>query len=91
MEITTKQVNGKPIAAVLYFRAVAAAAGAELCERYRSYDTTNNGSQKAEEMTPTIEDYKRDLRFAIRDLKSSSSQCGVGLDERDLCNPKRHS
>lgn len=46
VEITTKQVNGKPIAAVLYFRAVAAAAGAELCERYRSYDTTNNGSQK---------------------------------------------
>ncbi|MDW5400156.1 head completion/stabilization protein, partial [Acinetobacter baumannii] len=32
-------------------------------------DTTNNGSQKAEELTPTIDDYKRDLRFAIRDLK----------------------
>ncbi|ATU55181.1 head completion/stabilization protein [Acinetobacter baumannii] len=68
-EITTKQVNGKSIAAVLYFRAISAAAGAELCERYRSYDTTNNGSQKAEELTPTIDDYKRDLRFAIRDLK----------------------
>ncbi|MBP8005508.1 MAG: head completion/stabilization protein [Acinetobacter sp.] len=68
-EITTKQVNGKSIAVVLYFRAVAAAAGAELCERHRSYDTTSNGSQKAEELTPTIDDYKRDLRFAIRDLK----------------------
>lgn len=68
-EMTSKQINGKSVAVVLYFRAVAASTGAELCERYRSYDTTNNGAQKAEELTPTIDDYKRDLRFAIRDLK----------------------
>ncbi|MFW2151851.1 head completion/stabilization protein [Acinetobacter gyllenbergii] len=68
-EITTKTVNGKPTSVVLYFRAIAAAAGAELNEKYRSYDTTSNGSQKAEDLTITVDDFKRDLRFAIRDLK----------------------
>ena len=53
----------------MYFRAVAASVGAELNEKYRAYDTTNNGGQKADELTPTIDDYRRDLRFAIRDLK----------------------
>ena len=59
----------KPITEVLYFRAVAAAVGAELTEKYRAYDTNNNGGQKADDLTPTIDDYRRDLRFAIRDLK----------------------
>lgn len=72
-EISTKKIitDGieKPITEVLYFRAVAAAVGAELNEKYRAYDTTANGSQKAEELTPTVDDYRRDLRFAIRDLK----------------------
>ena len=66
--ITTKGVE-KPITEVLYFRAVAAAVGAELTEKYRAYDTNNNGGQKADDLTPTIDDYRRDLRFAIRDLK----------------------
>lgn len=67
-KITTGGIE-KPITEVLYFRAVAAAVGAELNEKYRAYDTTNNGGQKADELTPTIDDYRRDLRFAIRDLK----------------------
>lgn len=67
-KITTNGVE-KPITQVLYFRAVAAAVGAELNEKYRAYDTTNNGGHKADELTPTIDDYRRDLRFAIRDLK----------------------
>ena len=72
-EISTKKITTggveKPITEVLYLRAVAAAVGAELNEKYRAYDTTSNGGQKADELTPTIDDYRRDLRFAIRDLK----------------------
>lgn len=72
-ELSTKTITTdgitKPIAEVLYFRAVAAAVGAELTEKYRAYDTNNNGGQKADDLTPTIDDYRRDLRFAIRDLK----------------------
>ncbi|APC15094.1 head completion/stabilization protein [Pseudomonas frederiksbergensis] len=52
----------------LYKRAIEAATGAEVCERYRSYDTTNTGNHKAEELTPNIDDYRRDLRWAIRDF-----------------------
>lgn len=59
----------KPITEVLYLRAVAAAVGAEITEKYRAYDTTSNGSQKSDDLTPTVDDYRRDLRFAIRDLK----------------------
>lgn len=66
--ITVEGVT-KPVTEVLYLRAVTAAVGAELTEKYRAYDTNNNGGQKADELTPTIDDYRRDLRFAIRDLK----------------------
>ena len=72
-ELNPKKIktNGveKPISEVLYLRAVAASVGAELNEKYRAYDTTSNGSQKADELSPTIDDYRRDLRYAIRDLK----------------------
>lgn len=67
-KITTNGIE-KPITEILYLRAVSAAVGAELTEKYRAYDTTNNGSQKAEELTLTVDDFNRDLRFAIRDLK----------------------
>lgn len=72
-EITDKTITvdgiTKSITEVLYFRAVSCATGAEVIERYRSYDTTTTGDQKAEKQSITIDDYRRDLRFAIRDLK----------------------
>ncbi|ROL87991.1 head completion/stabilization protein [Pseudomonas protegens] len=52
----------------LYRRAIEAGVGAEVCERYRSYDSTNTGNRKAEELTPNIDDYHRDQRWAIRDF-----------------------
>lgn len=56
----------------LYGRAIEAATGAEVCERYRSYDTTASGSKKADDEAPTIEDYRRDQRWAIRDFLDKS-------------------
>jgi hypothetical protein len=44
------------------------AAGAEVCERYRNYSATNTGNNKADELIPTIDDYRRDLRWAVRDF-----------------------
>ncbi|MEY9333174.1 hypothetical protein ABH911_003485 [Pseudomonas protegens] len=52
----------------LYRRAIEAGVGAEVCERYRSYDSTNTGNRKAEELAPNIDDYHRDQRWAIRDF-----------------------
>ncbi|WP_454255194.1 head completion/stabilization protein [Pseudomonas sp. Marseille-Q8238] len=52
----------------LYQRAIQAATGAEVCERYRSYDTTGTGDRKAEDLQFNIDEYRRDQRWAIRDL-----------------------
>lgn len=56
----------------LYVRAVECAAGAEVCERYRNYDTTASGNKNVEESAPTIDDYRRDQRWAIRDFLGNS-------------------
>lgn len=56
----------------LYVRAVECAAGAEVCERYRNYDSTASGTKKADETTPTIEDFRRDQRWAVRDFLGTS-------------------
>ncbi|MDP2747943.1 head completion/stabilization protein [Pseudomonas sp.] len=52
----------------LYTRAIQAATGAEVCERYRSYDSTGTGDRKAEDLQFNIDEYRRDQRWAIRDL-----------------------
>ena len=52
----------------LYRRAIYCTAGAELAERYRSFDATAAGNQRADELTPSIDEYRRDARYAIRDL-----------------------
>lgn len=66
--VPTDEIGGLSILATLYKRAIYSAVSAEIAERYRSYDATNSGSGKAEEETPTIDDYRRDSRFALRDL-----------------------
>lgn len=52
----------------LYQRALYSAVGAEIAERYRSLDATNSGNRDADEEQPGIDDYRRDSRYAIRDL-----------------------
>jgi hypothetical protein len=56
----------------LYLRAVYCTAGAELAERYRSYDSTNDGNSNADELTPSVDEYRRDARWAMRDLSGIS-------------------
>jgi hypothetical protein len=66
--VAAPQINGESSLVALYRRAVYCTAGAELLERYRNYDTTNAGSDNAEQLTPTIDELRRDARWAIRDL-----------------------
>lgn len=61
-------VDGVSERAHLYLRAIDAATAAEVAERYRSYDSTAKGDKEAEAQTPTIDDYRRDQRWAIRDF-----------------------
>lgn len=63
-----EMVQGIPAHVHLYARAIEAVTGAEVCERYRGYDTTNSGGKSADESAPTIDDYRRDHRWAIRDF-----------------------
>jgi hypothetical protein len=51
-----------------YRRAIYSTASAEIAERYRNYSATNTGTAKGEEEEQSADDYRRDARFAIRDL-----------------------
>jgi len=66
--VPSPSVDGKSRLVHLYLRAVACAVAAEVSERYRSYDATAAGNQRADDLTPTIDELRRDLRWAIRDF-----------------------
>ncbi|MGY2231581.1 head completion/stabilization protein [Pseudomonas tolaasii] len=71
-DVPGDRIKDVSVQAHLYRRAIEAATGAEVCERYRDYSATNKGNEKAEETAPTIDDYRRDLRWAVRDFLSLS-------------------
>lgn len=61
---------GHPIGAKkeLYLRAVYSIAKSTLIERYKDYDTTSSGSKRAEDLTSTIDELRRDAFWAINDI-----------------------
>lgn len=63
-----EQINGESVLVYKYKRAVYCLAIANLYERYRSYDSTKDGHDKAEELESTAGDLKRDYHFAVRDI-----------------------
>ncbi|TCB68661.1 head completion/stabilization protein [Acinetobacter sp. ANC 4178] len=77
-ELATSNIDGKPNTELLYLRAVHSAIAADINEKYRSYDSTSDGQKRAEQLAPTIDDHRRNLRWAIRDLLGTS-RCTVEL------------
>lgn len=67
-QILCTQINGENLMVYRYRRAVTCLALANLYERYTSYDTTNDGEKKAELLNESIDELRRDARFAISDL-----------------------
>ena len=67
-DVPTDRVKNVSQFVHLYQRAIYAATGAEICERYRSYDSTNSGNQNADDLTPSIDELRRDQRWAVRDF-----------------------
>ncbi|WP_010176288.1 head completion/stabilization protein [Pseudomonas sp. PAMC 25886] len=67
-DVPSDRIKDVSVKVHLYRRAIEAGTGAEVCERYRDYSATNTGSDKAEALTPNIDDYRRDLRWAVRDF-----------------------
>jgi hypothetical protein len=51
-----------------YHRAVHCLAKANLIERYRDYDSSNEGNKRADDLETNIDDLRRDYRWAISDL-----------------------
>lgn len=67
-EVPAPRIDGRSRLVQLYLRAVHCAAALEIGERYRSVDATAQGGQRADDMTPTLDELRRDLRHAISDL-----------------------
>lgn len=67
-DVPADRINNESCLVLLYRRAIYCTTAAELSERYRSFDSTAEGNRNAEELTPSIDEYRRDARFAIRDL-----------------------
>ena len=61
-------LDGRSTKVILYARAIACFAKAELVERYRDIDTTVDGDRNADALDQTPDDLRRDGRHAIRDL-----------------------
>lgn len=55
-----------------YLRAVWSLAKANLVERYRDYDTTGTGHDRADALEPADADYRRDAAWAIADILGRS-------------------
>jgi len=67
-DVPSGTINDTSRLVILYQRAVVCTAGAELVERYRSYDTSASGDKNADAQTDTADELRRDARWAIRDL-----------------------
>jgi hypothetical protein len=66
--VSAPVLDGRSAKVILYARAIACFAKAELVERYRDIDTTADGNRKADALDQTPDDLRRDGRHAIRDL-----------------------
>ncbi|WP_025873058.1 head completion/stabilization protein [Methylobacillus glycogenes] len=63
------QVDGKSILTHRYIRAVFCLAAANCAERYKGFDATGAGQQKADSTVPTIDDLLRDASWAMSDMQ----------------------
>ncbi|OOF59348.1 head completion/stabilization protein [Rodentibacter myodis] len=67
-QIPAQRINNESILVQRYRRAVLCLAAANLNERYAAYDNTNDGEKKMELLKDSIDQLRRDARFAISDL-----------------------
>lgn len=68
-DVPAPEIDGTSRFVQLYQRAVRCRAAAYLVERYRNLDITASGQKIAEEQTPSIDELRRDARWALADLQ----------------------
>ncbi|TCW81002.1 phage head protein [Burkholderia sp. SRS-46] len=62
------QVDGESKLDYLYRRAVYHLAHADVTEKYRGFDSTKSGGQAAAELAATVEESRRNARWAVSDI-----------------------
>lgn len=67
-DLSKGEIDGTPETDYLYFSAVFNGVAAKVNEKYRGYDTTNAGHKNADELVPTIDEYRRNKHWAIQQL-----------------------
>lgn len=67
-DVSAPKVGDKSIKLYLYQRAVYGTVQADLVDRYRDFDTTGAGDKHADDLMPTADTLRRDVRWAISDL-----------------------
>lgn len=68
-DVTAPAVDGQSRLVACYLRAIYSHVQAELTERYQDWDVTGKGQKQAADQTSKIDEYRRDLRWAITDLR----------------------
>lgn len=61
-------IAGKPYTDYLYLSAVANGVAAKVNEKYRSYDSSNSGNKRADDLTPSIDESRRNKNWAIQQI-----------------------
>lgn len=67
-DVPSKKVAGESIYVACYRRAVYSSAKADLIERYRDFDSTQEGNKKAESLESPIDEQRRNAHWAIADI-----------------------
>ncbi|TCP13761.1 head completion protein GPL [Crenobacter luteus] len=67
-EVPAEEVDGASVLVQRWQRAVQCRAAANLTERYRSFDSTAAGHKQADELDTTVDDLRRDSRWAVSDI-----------------------
>lgn len=67
-DVSAAQIGDENRLELLYRRAVYATAKAELAERYKDYDATQSGVNKADDRQDHDDTYRRDASWAIADI-----------------------
>ena len=76
LDVPAVKVDGKSRLLQLYLRAVSCATAAECAERYRSYDATAAGNQRADDLSPTIDELRREsLGDGVLRAETFTNQC----------------
>lgn len=68
-DVPAPTIGGESVQLARYRRAVYHLAHADLTERYRDYDATKSGGQRAEDLEATVCDARRNVRWALSDLR----------------------